>query len=75
MKPNKMKGVDRPITNPTGVWRVCFDLCSLGFSWFGLDLMGEKVKGSIYEKELQKATQETFRIEKVLKRDNKKKLA
>ena len=37
--------------------------------------MGEEVKGSFYEKELHKAKQETFRIEKVLKRDNKKKLA
>ena len=34
--------------------------------------MGEEVKGSFYEKELQKAKQETFRIEKVLKRDKKK---
>ena len=32
-----MKDVDRPIiTNPTSAWRVCYDLCSLGFSWFGL---------------------------------------
>ena len=37
--------------------------------------MGEEVKGSFYEKELQKAKQETFRIEKILKLDNKKKLA
>ena len=37
--------------------------------------MGEEVKGSFYEQELQKVKQETFRIEKVLKRDNKKKLA
>ena len=36
MKPNKMKDVDRPITNPTNAWRVCYDLCSIGFSWFGL---------------------------------------
>ena len=40
-----------------------------------VDLMGEEVKGFLYEKELQKAKQETFRIETVLKRDNKKKLA
>ena len=40
-----------------------------------VDLMGEEVKGFFYEKELQKAKQETFRIEKVLKRDNKKQLA
>ena len=36
VKPNKMKGVDRPITNPAGAWRVCYDLYSLGFTWFGL---------------------------------------
>jgi len=40
-----------------------------------VDLMGEPIKGSFYEKELQEATQETYRIEKVLKRDYKKKLA
>ena len=40
-----------------------------------VDLMGEEVKGSFYEKESQKAKQETFRIEKVLKRDKKKKMA
>ena len=38
-----------------------------------VDLLGEKVEGSFYEKELQKAKQQTFRIEKVVKRDNKKK--
>ena len=40
-----------------------------------VDLLGEKVEGSFYEKELQKARQQTFRIEKVVKRDNKKKKA
>ena len=38
-----------------------------------VDLLGEKVEGSFYEKELQKAKQQTFRIEKVVRRDNKKK--
>ena len=38
-----------------------------------IDLMGEATEGSFYEQELQKAKQQTFRIEKVLKRDNKKK--
>ena len=43
---------------------------------FGIvDLMGEKIKGSFYEKELQKAKQETFRIEKIVRRDKKKKKA
>ena len=40
-----------------------------------IDLLGEKVEGSFYEKELQKAKQQTFRIEKVVRRDNKKKKA
>ena len=38
-----------------------------------VDLLGEKVEGSFYEKELQKAKQQTFRIEKVVRRDNKRK--
>ena len=38
-----------------------------------VDLMGEAIEGSFYEQELQKAKQETFRIEKVLKRDDKNK--
>ena len=32
------------------------------------DLNGEPITGRFYEKELQKASQEKFRIEKVLKR-------
>ena len=32
------------------------------------DLNGEKIAGSFYEKELQKISQEKFRIENVLKR-------
>ena len=40
-----------------------------------VDLMGEPIKGSFYEQELQKAKQQTFRIEKVIRRDNKKKMA
>ena len=40
-----------------------------------VDLLSEKVEGSFYEKELQKAKQQTFRIEKVVRRDNKKKKA
>ena len=30
--PNKMKGVDRPITTPTSAWSVCYDPSSIGFS-------------------------------------------
>ena len=40
-----------------------------------VDIMNEAIKGSFYEQELQNAKQQTFRIEKVLRRDNKKKLA
>ena len=40
-----------------------------------VDLLGEEIEGSFYEKELQKAKQQTFRIEKVVRRDNKKKKA
>ena len=36
------------------------------------DLSGEKITGSFYEKELQKTSQEKFRIEKVLKRKGDK---
>ena len=36
------------------------------------DLNGEKIAGSVYEKELQKISQEKFRIEKVLKRKSDK---
>ena len=32
------------------------------------DLNGEPIPGSFYEKELQKASQEKFRIKKVLKK-------
>ena len=32
------------------------------------DFIGEEITGSFYEKELQKTSQEKFRIEKVLKR-------
>ena len=37
-----------------------------------VDLQGEAVTGSFYEQELQKTTQEIFRIEKVIRRDKQK---
>ena len=40
-----------------------------------VDLQGEAVTESFYEQELQKNTQEIFRIEKVIRRDNKRKRA
>ena len=39
------------------------------------DLNEERIEGSFYETELQKAEQEMFRIEKVLRRDKKKGMA
>ena len=36
------------------------------------DLNGEPIPGSFYEKELQKASQEKFRIEKIIKRKGDK---
>ena len=39
-----------------------------------VDLNGEEIKGRIYEPELQKTSQEIFRIEKVIKRGKKKSL-
>ena len=38
------------------------------------DLNGEEIKGSFYEPELQKTSQELFRIEKVIKRGKTKSL-
>ena len=40
-----------------------------------VDLQGESVLGSFYEPELQKTSQEVFRIDKVIRRHNKRKLA
>ena len=39
------------------------------------DLNNEEIKGSFYEPELLKAKQEVFRIDKVIRRDYKKKQA
>ena len=39
------------------------------------DLNGEEIQGTFYEPELQKTSQELFRIEKVIKRGKKKSLA
>ena len=38
------------------------------------DYNGEEIQGSFYERELQKTSQSTFRIEKVLKRQGVKSL-
>ena len=36
------------------------------------DLKGEEIKGSFFEKELQKTNQKEFRIEKIIKRKGNK---
>ena len=38
------------------------------------DLIGKEIEGTLYEPELQKTSQELFRIEKVIKRGKKKSL-
>ena len=38
------------------------------------DYNGEEIQGSFYEQELQKTSQKTFRIEKILKRQGDKSL-
>ena len=38
------------------------------------NLKGEETQGTFYEPELQKTSQETFRIEKIIKREKKKSL-
>ena len=38
------------------------------------DYNGEEIKGSFYEQELQKTTQETFRIEKIIRKKGNKSL-
>ena len=42
------------------------------WTYFVSDLNGKKITGSFYNKELQKASQEKFRLEKVLKRKGDK---
>ena len=39
-----------------------------------VDYNNEEIKGSFYEQELQKATQELFRIEKIIKKKGNKSL-
>ena len=38
------------------------------------DLNGEEIQGTFYEQELQKASQEVYRIEKIVKKDKTKSL-
>ena len=40
-----------------------------------VDLLGEKIEGSFYEKEFQKTDHSIFRIEKVIRKDFKNKRA
>jgi len=38
------------------------------------DLNGEEIQGTFYEQELQKASQEVYRIEKIVKKDKTRSL-
>ena len=44
---------------------------TVSWTYFIMDLHGEKIVGIFYEKELQKTSQEEFRIDKVIKRKGK----
>ena len=45
---------------------------TLCHGYFSSDLNGEEIVGTIYEKDLQKANQKEFRVEKVIKRKSHK---
>ena len=45
---------------------------TVAWTYFINDLNGEEILGTFYEKELRKANQQKFRIEKVIKRKRKK---
>ena len=48
------------------------DVTDYSYAEYISDLNGEEITGSFYEKELQKTSQENFRIENVLKRKGDK---
>ena len=59
-----------------GPWNQNFSIVSHYEAAYGSkDLRGEDIQGSFYEPELLKATQDVFRIDKVIWRDYKKKQA
>ena len=44
---------------------------TVSWTYFIMDLNGEEIVGIFYEKELQKTSQEEFRIDKIIKRKGK----
>ena len=49
-----------------GVKKFLLDCFAVPWTYLINDLNGEEIKGSFYEKELQKTNQKEFRIEKVI---------
>ena len=66
---SKYKNIFAKGCNPNGL---NFNSNGLKLKIQFLDLNGEEITGSFYEKELQKTSQKEFRIEKVLKRKGDK---
>ena len=56
------------------VFRISKIVLTIPITYKIIDLNGEEIVRSVYEQELQKTTQETFRIEKILKRQGDKSL-
>ena len=56
------------------VFRIYKIVLTIPITYKIIDLNGEEIEGLFYEQELQKTTQDIFRIEKVLKRKGDKSL-
>ena len=56
------------------MFRINKIVLTISITYKVIDLNGEEIEGSFYEQELQKTTQVTFRIDKVLKRQEDKTL-
>ena len=56
------------------VFRISKIVLTIPITYKIIDLNGEEIEGSFYEQELQKTTQDTFRIEKMLQRQGNKAL-
>ena len=56
------------------VFRISKIVLTIPITYKIIDLNGEEIERSFYEQELQKTTQDIFRIEKVLKRKGNKSL-
>ena len=56
------------------VFKIAKIQLTIPFTYKITDYNGEEIQGSFYEQELQKTWQDTFRLEKVLKRQGNKSL-